>query len=174
MTLTGSAGGWLRGRPGALAFLPRFLFTDAGPWWRYVLLAWAVVAIPALALGWLASRLAPGLPGPDLDGGSDAQLVIGVVLLSPFVETLLMSGPVALLRRSFRPVVAVVGSAALWGVLHSLVAARWGLVVWWPFLIFSIAYLTWRPLGYWRAVGVVTLIHMLQNALPTIALLVLE
>ena len=80
-------------------------------------------------------------------------------------------------QRWWRPAYAwelTLECAALWGVLHSLVAARWGLVVWWPFLIFSIAYLTWRPLGYWRAVGVVTAIHLLQNAGPTIALLVLE
>ena len=163
--------GWPEGRPRALAFLPRFLFADERAW-RYILLAWPLVAIPGLALGWLASRLFPGLPGPDLGSELPGWLVaFGVVLFSPAVETLLMSGPVALLNRFAGPVVAVIGSAVIWAVAHSLTAARWGLVVWWPFLIFSIAYLNWRRRGYWSAVGVVTAIHALNNALPVVALL---
>ncbi|MDB5694648.1 MAG: hypothetical protein JWN21_191 [Sphingomonas bacterium] len=173
MTLRARAG-WPGGRPRALAFLPRFLFADTGPVWRYVLFAWPVVALPALALAWLASRLASGLAGPDLGGGPQWMVFAGVVLFSPIVETLMMSGPVALIDRWRGPLVAVVGSALLWGVLHSLLAARWGLVVWWPFLIFSIAYLTWRPRGYWPAIGVAAAIHVLNNAAPILALLVLN
>jgi membrane protease YdiL (CAAX protease family) len=166
--------GWPGGRPRALGLLPRFLFDDRGPRWRYVLLAWPVVALPALALAWIASRLAPGLAGPELKAGPAWLAFVGVVLVSPLLETLLMTGLVALMARVAGPVAAVVGSAALWGAAHSLVAARWGLVVWWPFLLFSIAYLTWRHRGYWQAVGVVTAIHVLQNAAPMVALLVLD
>ena len=162
---------WPSGRPRAFASLPRFLFDAQTPRWRYVLLAWPVVALPALVLAWLMSWLAPGLAGPKLDGGPDWLLILGVVVISPLLETLLMIGPVALIAGRFGPVTAVVGSAALWGVAHSLLAARWGLVVWWPFLIFSIAYLTWRGRGRWRAVALVTAIHMLQNAAPVVALL---
>lgn len=35
----------------------------------------------------------------------------------------------------------------------------------WPFYIMSRAYLTWRPLGFWKAVGTTTLIHAAINAL---------
>ena len=164
---------WRGDRPAALGFLPRFLFDDAGPAWRYVLFAWPLVALPSLALGWLASRIAPGLAGPQIDGGAPFwMIVLGVVVVSPFLETLLMTGPVVLLDRWFGPFVAVVGSAAVWGVAHSLAAARWGLVIWWPFLIFSIAYLTWRGRGYWRAVAIVFAVHALNNAGPIVALLV--
>jgi membrane protease YdiL (CAAX protease family) len=165
---------WPDGRPRILAFLPRFLFDPGVPAWRYILFAWPLVAIPALALGWAATRLLPGLAGPELAGASTATIVIGVVLFSPAVETLLMTGPVLLLDRWRGPVVAVIGSSLLWGVAHSLAAARWGLVIWWPFLIFSIAFLTWRGRGYWRAVGVVTAIHALNNAGPIVALLLLK
>lgn len=170
MIPAGSA--WPHGRPRALAFLPRFLFDPTTPAWRYVLLAWPLVALPALALGWLASRLLPDLAGPQLDGASTGVIVIGVVIVSPLIETVLMTGPVLALRRWLGPLAAVLGSAVTWGIAHSLAAARWGLVIWWPFLIFSIAFLTWRARGYWRAVGLVTIIHALNNAVPILALLV--
>ena len=164
---------WPEGRPRALAFLPRFLFADAQPAWRYVLYAWPVVLLPALALGYMASKLFPALAGPQLGGASALVITLGVVVFSPLIETLIMTGPVWLLDRLFGPVAAVAGSALLWAGAHSLAAARWGLVVWWPFLIFSIAYLTWRHRGYWRAVAVVFVLHALNNAGPVLVSLLL-
>ena len=165
---------WPRGRPRALAFLPRFLFDAGTPPWRYVLFAWPLVALPALALAWLSAWLAPDLPGPELGPASPTLLVAVVVLISPYVETVLMSGPVMLLERWRGALVSAVGSSALWGIAHSLSAAGWGLVIWWPFLIFSIAFLTWHGRGYWRAVLIVTVLHALNNAGPIVALLVFQ
>ena len=162
--------GWPGGRPRLLAFLPRFLFESSGPAWRYVLLAWPIVSVPTLLLGWTASRLFPGLAGPSLGDTSTLLVIVAVVFISPAIETLIMTGSVALIDRFAGPTVAAVGSALLWGAAHSLAAARWGLVIWWPFLIFSIAYLTWRGRGYWRAVGVVAAMHALNNAVPIVAL----
>ena len=172
--MTSAKDAWPQGRPRVFAFLPRFLFDPAVPAWRYILFAWPLVAIPTLLLGWAITQLLPGLPGPALGNASAATVVIGVVLFSPAVETLLMSGPVLLLDRWRGPVAAVVGSAILWGIAHSLAAARWGLVIWWPFLLLSIAFLTWYRRGYWRAVGVVTAIHALNNAGPILALFVFK
>ncbi len=159
------------GKPRALAWLPSFLFSDRGPPWRYVLLAWPLTIIPSLWLGYLsAAVLGPGASGPDL-GPPGVLIVVAVVLVSPFVETLILAGPVTFLARRFGPTVAVVGSAALWAGAHSLLWARWGLVIWWPFLIFSIAFVTWRERGFWRATVLVTAIHALQNLVPMILLL---
>lgn len=133
-----------------------------------------MVALPALALGWLAEKLLPQLGGPSLGGAPLWMVVVGVVLVSPFVETVLMTGLIALVARFAGPTVAAIASAAAWGIAHSMAAARWGLVIWWPFLIFSIAYVTWRGRGYWRAVGIVFAIHALQNAGPIAALLLLR
>ena len=165
--------GWPAGRPRALAFLPRFLFSDAAPAWRYILFAWPCVALPTLLLGWAAFRLLPGLAGPAIGGQVPVWLsAVLVVVVSPFLETLLMTGPVVLLDRWRGPTPAVIGSALLWGIAHSLAAARWGLAIWWPFLLFSIAYLTWRGRGYWRAVGVVFALHALNNAAPIAVVLI--
>ena len=171
--IASSRRGWPDGRPRALAGLPGLLFTDASPVWRYVLFAFPIVAVPTLLLGWAAYRMFPGLPGPTIDAQVPLWLTaVLIVLVSPLFETLLMTGPVALLDRWLGPLPAVVGSALIWAVAHSLAAARWGLVIWWPFLLFSIAYLTWRGRGYGQAVGIVTVLHALNNAVPIAALMI--
>jgi hypothetical protein len=63
-------------------------------------------------------------------------------------------------------------SALAWGLAHSWGAPTWGLVAWWPFLIFSTVFLTWRERGAWTAIMIVTAIHVLQNSFA-IALLLL-
>jgi hypothetical protein len=52
--------------------------------------------------------------------------------------------------------------------LHSLASPWWGAVIWWPFLIFSTLYVTWRPRGFWRAAALVAAVHVLQNLFPAI------
>jgi membrane protease YdiL (CAAX protease family) len=79
-----------------------------------------------------------------------------------------MSGPVLLLNRLGGRWVAVVGSAMLWGVLHSLLAPTWGVAIWWPFLIFSTAFLTWREKGYWIGIATAATIHLLNNVGPAL------
>ena len=66
------------------------------------------------------------------------------------------------------PTLAVLVSAALWGIAHSLQAAAWGLVIWWPFVIFSTLYMVWRERSVWAALGVVTATHALQNLGPAL------
>lgn len=48
--------------------------------------------------------------------------------------------------------------------------ARVGLVVFWPFFVFSCSYLAWREKSWWHAVWVTFCIHAFQNVLPTIAI----
>ena len=95
--------------------------------------------------------------------GEAQSLVLLVVLAGPALETLLLAGPLLLLDRFFGPGPAAVGSALIWAVVHSLVVPTWGLVIWWPFLIMSIAFLTWRRRGLLWALGAAFAIHALQN-----------
>ena len=110
----------------------------------------------------------PDFRPPDLPVGNIPALT-GLVIAAPFLETLLMSGPLLLFHRLFGFAPAAFASAALWGGLHALAAPAWGLVAWWPFLIFSTVFLVWRREGYWWAVLIVTLIHALQNFVPGVA-----
>jgi membrane protease YdiL (CAAX protease family) len=72
----------------------------------------------------------------------------------------------SLLARVLTPTLAVLGSAAMWGLAHSLQATAWGLVIWWPFVIFSTLYLVWRERSTWAALGVAAATHALQNLAP--------
>ena len=91
-----------------------------------------------------------------------------LVVFAPLVETLIMGGLLSLILRFAAPAVAILVSAIGWGALHSSQALGWGLVIWWPFLIFSTLYVVWRQRGFWIAVGVVTATHALQNLGPGI------
>lgn len=149
--------------------LPRMLF-DPARWWLYVLVAALLSIAGAALLSALTTRLLPQATPPDLGDATGPTLVVLIAVVSPIVETLVMSGPLVLIDRFAGPRVAVVASAFLWGVLHSLAAPIWGLTIWWPFLIFSTAFLVWRPRGYWLAVATATSVHALNNLGPAILL----
>ena len=160
--------------PGYLAWLPGFLFeTDSVPE-RYIGKAWLTVFLPSTVLVVLVGLAAPAASHPDihLEGLVDLLLI---VVIGPILETLVMILPLLGLNRLLGPGPAVLGSALLWGILHSLSVPTWGLVVWWPFLIMSIAMLTWRRrAGLGMAIVVVFAIHALQNGLATLILLWVE
>jgi membrane protease YdiL (CAAX protease family) len=157
-------------RPGYLNWLPRFLFdTDTIPE-RYIGKAWLVALLPSVALSALVGQVTPKESHPNLqiDGLTDVLLA---VVVSPILETLLMIPPLFGLNRLFGPGIAVLASALLWGVAHSLSAPAWGLVIWWLFLILSVAMLAWRRTGVGRAILVVFSIHALQNLAAVFVLL---
>ncbi|WP_232473800.1 hypothetical protein [Sphingomonas sp. MA1305] len=159
---------WQAGR-GPLALLPAALFRDRRPWLA-ILVAWLLALSVSVVIGFVLTRIAPGGAGPELGEAPPAVLWGMIALFSPITETLLMAGGLEVLRRLLKPWQAVLASAATWGVLHSLMAPLWGAVIWWPFLIFSTLYMTWRPRGFWRAAGIVMLVHILQNAGPATAI----
>jgi membrane protease YdiL (CAAX protease family) len=159
------------GPPAYLAWLPDFLFRTDPVRSRYVAKAWALALVPSFLIGGLLSYLFPGLEGPDFPMQVGTPLILFLlVVLSPVVETLILLPIVLLLNRFFGSGPAAVVSAALWGIAHSLQASGWGLVVWWPFLIMSIALLTWRERGLPTALAVVISIHVLQNAFAAVFL----
>lgn len=163
----------LPGRPGYLAWLPAFLFrTDLVPA-RYVAKAWALMLGPSLVLSFVVGTLLPQAGQPDfrVDAVGPWTTALLLVFFAPAVETLILCALVLVLQRFLGSGLAAVGSAAIWGLAHSLQASAWGLIVWWPFLIMSIALMTWRSEGLWKAIGLVTIAHALQNAFGAALLL---
>jgi hypothetical protein len=144
--------------------LPAFLADTGQAKLLYIAKAWLLVFIPSVALSVGISLLVQKPAGPEF-GASGLTLFFLLVVFAPVVETLLMIPPLLLIDRfaGHRP--AIVGSAIFWGVLHSLAAPLWGLIVWWPFLILSAIFLVWRrERGLWTAMLIVTAVHALQNA----------
>lgn len=162
----------LPGRPGWLSFLPRFLFEQDAQPARYVAKAWPLALLPSLVLAVAAGFAFPRAEPPAIVLDGAAALFV-VVVAAPLIETLLMLVPLLLAERLFGPGPAVVLSAAGWGVVHSLSAPVWGLVIWWPFLILSIAMLTWRTQGFAWMVLIPASIHALHNSVPAAAMLLL-
>jgi len=92
---------------------------------------------------------------------------VGMVILSPIVETLVMSFFLWLMSFATKRRVALAAMSALvWAALHSMLAPAWGLGVLWPFFVISCSYLAWRRKSWFHAILVACCVHMLQNLIP--------
>ena len=147
---------------------------------HYVLRVWPVAIVPTLAIATVASIVAQ-LVGADhlfdqsqwgnLFEMSTGMLLVQIILVAPILETLLMAPLLALLVRVLpRRRYAVLGSALVWAILHSLSAPIWGVCIFWTFVVFSTAFLVWREVSLWHALGVTASIHALNNAFAGLGL----
>ena len=152
-----------------VSFLPRALLEPSRP-----LLAltagWAAAFLPTIALGAAVTAVMPGRTIPQLPA-VDAYLFFLIVVAAPLLETLAMGAALLLLRLFVGPTAAVLISAVGWGIAHSTVAPAWGLVIWWPFLIFSTIFLTWSARSLPAAAAMAAATHGLHNLLPALLLL---
>jgi hypothetical protein len=137
---------------------------------RAILIGWLAASIPALALATLATALFPHVAGPKLPVNS-AWTFFAVTVFSPVAETLIMALLLEVALLALPPRAAIILSSAGWGVVHSLAAPAWGLIIWWPFLIFSTLYVTWRSQGRAKALAIVVAVHALNNLGPALLLL---
>jgi len=137
---------------------------------RAILVGWLVTTIPALLLSLLVSALIPQVAGPAIPVNGLSTVML-LVVFAPLVETLIMAAALEFLLLLLPPRFAVIASSIGWGIAHSLAAAAWGLVIWWPFLIFSTLYVVWRGQGRLAAIGIVFAVHALNNLGPALLLL---
>lgn len=135
--------------------------------WLAILTGWALSFVGSIALAALSHLIAPDLKSPEFPMKGPIILFL-LVVFAPLVETLIMAGFLSLFLRFMSPAAAILLSAAGWGIAHSTEALGWGLVIWWPFLIFSTLFVVWRQRGFWTGVGVVAATHALQNLGPGI------
>ena len=152
--------------PRPFQYLPKPIFEARRPAVA-IPVAWATTFIPSIVLGAIVTTLLPALEQPKLPLDTGMALFM-VAVFAPVVETLIMAAVLALLLRFLPPVAAVVASSIGWGIAHSLAAPAWGLVIWWPFLIFSILYVTWRQRSLLAALAVPATVHGFQNLLPAL------
>jgi hypothetical protein len=156
-------------------FLSLF-FNTQGSVWKYIFRTGLISLIPSLVISFCLTFVAggggEGMPQFSREAGV-VLLFVSVVIVSPVVETLLLGLSLRII--SFvakKPLRQALVTCAIWAVLHSLAASLWGLVVIWPFFVFSCAYLAWRRRSWWHAMGVACGIHMFQNMLPGILIAV--
>ena len=142
------------------------------PQWplRAIIVGWLASSIPALGLAAIAARLLPNAASPDLPN-KGMIAIIAIVIISPLLETMIMAAVIEVGLLILPPLAVVVLSSIGWGIAHSLGAPAWGLVIWWPFLIFSTLYVTWRGEGRVQAIAIVFAVHALNNLGPALLLL---
>ena len=131
--------------------------------------AWGLAFIPTLALGALVSSLMPHSAFPSFPP-ANWYLFLLLVVFAPLLETLIMGTALVVLSWLVSPTAAVLISAVGWGIAHSTAAPAWGLVIWWPFVIFSTLFLTWRRRSTLAALGMATAAHAAHNFLPALML----
>ena len=150
----------------ALPFLPKQLLEPHRPAVAIALGALAAF-VPTVLLGALVVWLLPGGQGPkfEMEG---AVALFGLVVFAPVVETLIMGTVLLVLLRLAGPTAAVLLSSAGWGILHSLAAPIWGLIIWWPFLVFSTLFVVWRGRSLGAAFAVPAAVHALHNLGPAL------
>jgi len=134
-----------------------------------IAVGWLLTFPASILLAALIHWVAPNAKGPEFPISGPMAIFL-LVIFSPVLETLIMGGVLLLLLRFVPPTWAVLISAVGWGIAHSTAAPIWGLVIWWPFLIFSTLFVIWQVRGFWIGVGVAATTHALQNLGPSLAL----
>lgn len=138
---------------------------------KYVLRTGVISVVPSLIIAWTLAVVGviTEESGPEFKGPA-VVLLITMIIVAPVIETLLMVPVLWVL--SFitkRKVWLALMCAIVWAGLHSLAAPVWGLVVFWPWFVFSCSYLAWRERGWWRAFFITACVHAFHNILPAIA-----
>ena len=137
--------------------------------WLSIVVGWLTAFLPSLILGAVVTHLLPQAAQPQLPISNWTGVFL-MVVFAPVTETLIMAGVLAILLRFLPPTVAVLASSIGWGIAHSLAAPAWGLVIWWPFFVFSTLYVAWRERSLAAALLVPASAHALQNLLPALLL----
>ena len=150
----------------------RILSNTNQPILNYVWKAALLSIIPTLIISTAVTLALPD-KSPSLTGGSAVYIIYSMLILGPFLETLFLWFVLSLIKRfAAKPTSIAIASAVFWGILHSLVAPAWGLIVVWPFFVFSTCFLEWEKKSKGKAIAATSLVHTCQNILPAIAIFV--
>lgn len=149
-----------------LRYLPRAIRTARRPF-RAIAVGWLVSFPVSMGLAIISSLVLPDVERPQFEVDGLAA-ILALVVFAPVAETLIMGIVLLGLLAVLPAPAAVIASAIGWGVAHSLVAPVWGLVIWWPFLVFSTLFVAWRSRSLVLAFLIPACVHALQNLIPAL------
>ncbi len=149
-----------------LRFLPAAIRTPERPL-RAIAVGWLTAFPISILFAYMGSLVLPSAQQPEFHANG-LLAIFALVIFSPVVETLIMGTILLLLVRFVPAGVAVLISAIGWGIAHSTAAPIWGLVIWWPFLVFSTLFVTWRERSLKLAFAIPMCVHALQNLIPAL------
>ena len=126
----------------------------------------------AAAIALALNAVLPKQAQPDFSAfvGKGYFTVFAVAVATPLVETLILAATCSILLRFVRPELAILISAFGWAVAHSYQAPIWGLVIFWPFIIFSTLYVVWKQRSLALGILMPFAAHFLHNLYPSITL----
>jgi len=143
---------------------------------KYLVKSYLLAFIPAQVLALFISFM-------NIDGSNSddylldqseqiLKIVAGFVFIAPIIETILMALFITAISLIIKNVYTVSFITALIaGLIHSLFIPFWGIHTFWPFFIFSMAFLTWRRISFIKGFLMANAIHLLYNIVPTIAII---
>lgn len=136
-----------------------------------IVVAYLLSISGSLLLAAILSLLVPKAQPPDFSFfyGKGALTIAALAVISPLIETLILAGTTSLLLRFIRPQYAVLLSSFGWAIAHSAQFPIWGLVIWWPFIVFTVLYVVWKKRSLAWGIFMPFAVHCLQNLLPAIA-----
>nr|WP_294850196.1 hypothetical protein [uncultured Sphingomonas sp.] len=149
-----------------LRFLPSILREPRRAWFA-IPVGFLLTFVGSILLAYATQSIAPQLETPEFPMKGGLALFM-LVVFAPVVETMIMAAFISLFLRFMKPQYAVVLSAFGWGCVHSAQALGWGLVIWWPFLIFSTLYVVWKQRGVLTGIAVTAATHSAQNLFPAL------
>lgn len=137
--------------------------------WRslagYVVVAVVTGFLASCAIGFLLEGYANSCDTGAFRLGP-VRRIIEVVILGPLIETLLLSGSVALLTRVTRCHLCVlITNAVFWSILHSLICPVWGVVIFPAFVAFTFVYMKFNEISAKMAISAAFLTHAIHNLL---------
>jgi len=149
-----------------LRFLPYAIRVPRRPI-RAIAAGWLTAFPISMAFAALGALMLPQAEQPQF-GVNGLAAIFALVVFSPVVETLIMGSVLLVMLRLVPAAVAIAASAIGWGIAHSMVAPIWGLVIWWPFLVFSTLFVAWQRRSLLLAFAIPMCVHALQNLIPAL------
>ena len=117
--------------------------------WLVLPLCWMLTLAGAALIAWILSAILPRMEQPDFGffRGKGWLTIFALAVMTPLVETVILAATSSALLRFVRPESAIVLSSLGWAIAHSYQAPLWGLVIFWPFIIFTTLYVVWRQIS---------------------------
>ena len=136
------------------------------------IIGWLVAYAGSLPIAYLLGELVPQMEGPDFGAfvGGGLMTVVIIAIITPFIETIILALTTSLLLKFMQPRFAILLSAFGWAIAHSYSAPIWGLVIAWPFIIFTSAYVFWKKKSVAWGFFMAFLIHALNNMIPSMTI----
>jgi hypothetical protein len=154
-----------------LSFLPPLIREPRRPL-LVLLVAWLASIAGSLLIASIIKLVAAEAEAPNFDWliGKGFFAIFILSLATPLLETLILAATTGLLLRFVSPLYAILLSSFGWALAHSYQTPVWGLVICWPFIIFTTLFIVWKQRSLAWGIVMPWLAHALQNLFPAIAI----